>query len=129
VLEAQNIYSFYLKPSGDSMITDFQPGQHINVRLSLPGSGGTVTRPCTLSSAPGQAYYRITVKREDGDFQPGIVSSFLHDHIQPGDTIWISEPQGRFILRKTSRRPVVLISGGVGITPMPQYAPNDCAGR
>lgn len=118
VLEAQNIYSFYLKPSGDKKITDFQPGQHVNVRLSLPGLSGTLTRPYTLSSAPGQSHYRITVKWEGGHSRSGLASSFLHDHVHPGDTLWISEPQGTFVLPKTSRRPVVLISAGVGITPM-----------
>lgn len=113
VQESQNIYSFYLKPSDEKEITHFQPGQHVNIRISLPGNNDTITRPYTLSSAPGQHQYRITVKREEG-----IVSSFLHDHVKPGDTLWISEPMGKFVLPKNSRKPVVLISAGVGITPM-----------
>lgn len=118
VLESQNIYSYYLKPLDEKEIADFQPGQHINVRILLPGEIGFLIRAYTLSSAPGQAFYRITVKRENSYSKPGIVSSFLHEHVQPGDTLWISEPQGTFVLPKTSRRPVVLISAGVGITPM-----------
>jgi ferredoxin-NADP reductase len=118
VQESQNIYSFYLQPSDEKSNTHFKPGQHINVRISLPGTENTIIRPYTLSSAPGQPYYRITVKREDGHSQPGIVSGFLHDHVQQGDTLWISEPQGTFVLPEDSRRPVILISAGVGITPM-----------
>jgi ferredoxin-NADP reductase len=118
VQESQTIWSFYLKPTDGRPLTQYQPGQHIVVRLDVPGQAGPILRSYTLSGASGKDYYRITVKREGTLSQPGLASSFLHDDVQPGDTILISEPQGRFVLLKDSRRPVVLLSAGVGITPM-----------
>ncbi|OJV21784.1 MAG: hypothetical protein BGO21_24760 [Dyadobacter sp. 50-39] len=118
VQESQTIWSFYLKPADGDRLAHYLPGQHIIVRLQIPGQAGPVQRSYTLSGVPGQKLYRITVKREGTPDQPGIASSFLHDHVDIGDTIWISEPLGGFALQKDSRRPVVLLSAGVGITPM-----------
>lgn len=118
VQESRTIWSFYLKPTDGRPVAQYQPGQHIVLRLAVPGHTGPVQRSYTLSTAPGQDHYRITVKREGTTSHPGLASSFLHDHVQPGDTLWISEPGGGFTLPKESRRPVVLLSAGVGITPM-----------
>ncbi|QMW04943.1 2Fe-2S iron-sulfur cluster-binding protein [Spirosoma foliorum] len=118
VRESQTIYSFYLKSLDEKPLAPYRPGQHVLVRLSLPGQVNPVLRSYILSTAPGQPHYRITVKREGNHTSPGIASAFLHDQVFPGDTLWISEPQGAFVLPTASRRPVVLVSAGVGITPM-----------
>jgi hypothetical protein len=115
VVESQTICSFYLQPLTGGSLSTYQPGQYIIVRLQIPGQATPVLRSYTLSAAPGQPYYRITVKREQRE---GLASTFLHDRVQPGDTVWISEPQGKFVLPADFRRPVVLLSAGVGITPM-----------
>src|SRR5690606_15393152 len=69
-------------------------------------------RNYSLSDAPGKGYYRISVKRE----AEGVASSYLHDHVQVGDVIELLAPCGEFVLQE-SLRPLVLVSGGVGITP------------
>ncbi len=73
-----------------------------------------------MSSAPGKPYYRITVKREaEGIDKPaGVVSTYLHDVIQVGSILEVGSPAGDFVLDQGSDIPVVLISGGVGLTPM-----------
>ncbi|WP_314586001.1 NO-inducible flavohemoprotein [Paenibacillus terrigena] len=120
--ESSVISSFYLRPADGQAIASFLPGQYITVRVNIPGSENTHLRHYSLSDAPGQDYYRITVKRESGsDSQPaGIVSSYLHNHVHVGDALEISAPAGDFTLDPTagSEAPVVLISGGVGLTPM-----------
>ncbi|MEB2276438.1 hypothetical protein LAV82_20690 [Bacillus sp. ILBB4] len=74
-------------------------------------------RHYSLSEAPGKDYYRISVKREDAhDGAPaGIVSNYLHKQVQTGDTLKFSAPTGDFVLDH-SELPIVLISGGIGIT-------------
>ncbi|MCM3396197.1 hypothetical protein M3651_28185, partial [Cytobacillus oceanisediminis] len=69
-------------------------------------------RSYTLSDAPGGAHYRITVKRE------GRVSAWLHDHAQAGMTLDAQMPRGRFTFDVASPRPAVLVSAGIGITPI-----------
>lgn len=76
-------------------------------------------RQYSLSSAPTEGIYRISVKREEaiGGNPKGIVSNFLHDQIKEGSILPVSAPAGDFVLKST-KRPLVLISGGVGLTPM-----------
>lgn len=77
-------------------------------------------RQYSLSDAPGRPYYRISVKREDaiGDLPSGKVSVYLHEAVKEGDVLWLSAPAGAFTLERRDARPVVLLSGGVGLTPM-----------
>lgn len=118
--ESDVITSFYLAPEDGKAIADFIPGQYISVKLSIPGETYTHIRQYSLSDAPGKPYYRISVKREDaaGDQPAGKVSVYLHEQIQAGDVLHISAPAGDFTLDLEESRPVVLISGGVGLTPM-----------
>jgi len=119
VMESDVIASFYLFPEDGRPIADFEPGQYISVQLDIPGQAHTHIRQYSLSDAPGKPYYRITVKREDAaDSKPaGIVSTYLHTRVHAGDVLPITAPAGDFTLRAESK-PVVLISGGVGQTPM-----------
>jgi nitric oxide dioxygenase len=75
--------------------------------------GGTVFRNYSLSCNPNRKYYRISVKREEN----GLVSNYLHDVIDKGNKIKVNPPYGQLYLNETDK-PAVLISGGVGITPM-----------
>ncbi|MEH7440685.1 NO-inducible flavohemoprotein [Neobacillus drentensis] len=121
VQESDVITSFYLKPKDGKQIAVFIPGQYITVKMDHVGEKFTHLRQYSLSDSPGLDYYRISVKREDSKDQTipaGIVSTYLHTHVKEGDIIPITAPAGDFYLDKESTLPLVLISGGVGLTPM-----------
>lgn len=120
VKESDVITSFYLKPKDGNAIASYKPGQYITVRVKPEGQEYTHLRHYSLSTSPGHDYYRISVKREDaiGDHPAGVVSAYLHNRINEGDTLDISAPAGDFTLDQTKQIPVVLLSGGVGLTPM-----------
>ncbi len=110
VAESDEITSFHLAPVDGKPVLDFQPGQYIGLRLSVDGQD--IRRNYSLSAAPNGATYRISVKREAG----GVASNHLHDHVKEGSTLELYPPAGAFTLVQGDR-PLVLISGGVGITP------------
>ncbi|AZY49356.1 NO-inducible flavohemoprotein [Bordetella avium] len=119
VVESAEITSFYLRPADGGPLPSFLPGQYLSVRLYLPELGLMQPRQYSLSDAPGKDSLRISVKREAGGAGPaGQVSTHLHDHIEEGDVLDVAPPQGEFVLDTKATTPVVLISGGVGITPM-----------
>nr|WP_246427689.1 NO-inducible flavohemoprotein [Paenibacillus phyllosphaerae] len=120
VAESDVITSFYLKPADGKPLVEFLPGQYITLKADIPGEEHTHLRQYSLSDRPGESYYRISVKREDAhDGDPaGVVSTYLHSKLQEGDTIAITAPAGDFYLDVAANTPVVLISGGVGITPL-----------
>ncbi len=108
--ESAEITSFYLEPADGKPVITHQPGQYIGLRAVVDGV--EQRRNYSLSAQANGKRYRISVKREPG----GKVSNYLHDHIQVGDTVELFPPAGHFTLQ-TSSKPLVLISGGVGITP------------
>lgn len=110
VAESAEITSFYLEPQDGGALADFEPGQFIGLRLVV--NGQEIRRNYSLSAAPNGSDYRISVKREPG----GVASSYLHDQVQEGDVLELAPPAGEFVLAD-SDKPLVLISGGVGITP------------
>jgi nitric oxide dioxygenase len=122
--ESDVITSFVLEPADGKPIVDFEPGQYISVAVEVPRLGLQQIRQYSLSDAPNGRSYRISVKREDGaDFadqaaSQGYVSTLLHDQVQVGDTIRLAAPYGNFFIDVNATTPVVLISGGVGLTPM-----------
>jgi nitric oxide dioxygenase len=121
VRESEHVRSFYLRPVDGGEIADYRPGQYIGVKFDIPGHDRDEIRQYSLSDGPKVSleggYYRITVKEEKGA-PAGIVSTYLHGAIAVGDTLEVSPPVGDFYLSEMSERPVVFISGGVGITPM-----------
>ncbi|HYK73220.1 MAG TPA: NO-inducible flavohemoprotein [Pseudoneobacillus sp.] len=119
VQESTVITSFYLKPEDAKEIANFIPGQYISVKMTIEGEENTHIRQYSLSDAPNKDYYRISVKKEQNNLQPdGKVSNYLHEQINEGDVLEISAPAGDFILDVNKKSPLVLLSGGVGLTPM-----------
>ncbi|MBT2664771.1 NO-inducible flavohemoprotein [Bacillus sp. ISL-4] len=119
IKESDVVTSFYLKPTDGKPIASYHAGQYLTLKAEIPGEKYTHIRHYSLSDSPGKDYYRISVKREDahGDAPSGIVSNYLHKQLQVGDTLQFSAPAGDFELDNTEL-PVVLISGGIGITPL-----------
>ncbi|WP_226085565.1 NO-inducible flavohemoprotein [Mesobacillus sp. S13] len=119
VEESEVITSFYLKPVDRKAIASFKPGQYISIKLEIEGEKFTHIRQYSLSDAPGKDYYRISVKKEAGMETPdGKVSNYLHNTVEEGEVLQISAPAGDFFLDTEKDTPVVLLSGGVGLTPM-----------
>ncbi|TCI00910.1 NO-inducible flavohemoprotein [Roseococcus sp. SYP-B2431] len=110
--ESEIITSFILAPVDGGQVMRHQPGQYLTFWLEIPGHT-PLKRNYSISSAPGDARYRITVKREP----QGVASNWLHDAVQPGARLKVGAPAGEFVLPETES-PVVLLSGGVGQTPL-----------
>ncbi|MET8765144.1 globin domain-containing protein [Lentzea sp. NPDC004782] len=110
--EAVDTVSFTLVPDDGGPVPAFEPGQYVSVAVDLP-DGHRQPRQYSLSQAPGRGELRITVRRVAG----GAVSNFLHDHVHADDTLLVGPPAGEVTLEHGDR-PVVLISAGIGITPM-----------
>ncbi|EAQ27675.1 Pyridoxamine 5'-phosphate oxidase-like, FMN-binding [Erythrobacter sp. NAP1] len=109
--ETAEISSFTLVPMDGGGISTFKAGQHLPVRADIPGSATPVTRTYTLSSAPSDGTYRLSVKRQ------GLFSEHLHS-LKEGDVIEARGPGGDFFIEGDEKRPAVLVAAGVGITPM-----------
>ena len=118
--ESEVVTTFYLAPVDGGPITDYAPGQYISIAVDVPDIGLQQIRQYSLSDAPGGTSYRISVKREAGTEAQtaGYVSNLLHDHLHPGDRVRITPPFGVFTLDRRATTPVVLVSGGVGLTPL-----------
>ncbi|MFC3041016.1 NO-inducible flavohemoprotein [Virgibacillus xinjiangensis] len=118
--ESDVITSFYLRPADGGEVASYQPGQYITVKAEMENEPYNQLRQYSLSWAPGNDMYRISVKREDpmGEFPAGKVSTYLHEKVEEGSILPISAPAGDFVLDQLDERPLVLISGGVGLTPM-----------
>ncbi|WP_044559824.1 pyridoxamine 5'-phosphate oxidase family protein [Azospirillum sp. B4] len=110
--ESAAIRSFHLMPDDGAGLVPHEAGQHLPIRVVLPGADKPVIRTYTLSVAPSDGVYRISVKRD------GLVSSHLHDTIRVGDVIEARAPAGAFTIDAHEKRPAVLLGAGVGITPM-----------
>ncbi|HTD05202.1 NO-inducible flavohemoprotein [Undibacterium sp.] len=113
------VTSFTLERADGSAVPDFVPGQYVSVAITLPG-GLRQLRQYSLSDAPGKSHLRISVKREPADAETpaGMVSNWLHDHLALGSILPVSTPCGDFAPGAAGDGPVVLLSAGVGITPM-----------
>ena len=119
-LESDEIMSLYLQPADGGGVPLYRPGQYTSVRVFVPALGMVQPRQYSLSAAPGGKTLRISVKRESaGELTPaGWVSNVLHDGVNEGDLLDLAPPMGEFFLHEDRSTPVVLISGGVGVTPM-----------
>ena len=127
---AQSQCSFYLEPVDGQPLPEFKPGQFLTFTLDItarasasPAAARAITRCYSLSDGPESAYYRVTIKRvpapaDQPEFAPGQSSSHFHDHVQVGDILRVKAPSGHFYIDPDPNVPVVLIGGGIGITPI-----------
>lgn len=127
--ESETVTSFILVPEDGQPLAAFKAGQFLSFQLDIPGHDKPVLRTYTISSSPGAAglddgaHYRLSIKREPApkgnpDVPPGLSSNFFHDHVDVGSTLRVGAPAGDFYLHDNRNGPVVLLSGGVGLTPM-----------
>lgn len=114
IRESEDVTSFVFESRDGGLLPDFRAGQYLPLELELSESSATTSRTYSLSSAPGTGRYRITVKRHP----EGRVSRHLHDHVERGAIVDTRRPAGEFVLHDTGDRPVVLLSAGVGLTPL-----------
>ncbi len=120
--ESSVVTSFYLTPEDKGPLPSFKPGQYITIRVPT-GDGLTTMRQYSLSAKPNSDWLRISVKREDGagiSAPPGYVSNLLHNSLTVGSVLDVAPPCGEFFLDRdlNDDRPLVLIAGGIGITPL-----------
>jgi ferredoxin-NADP reductase/MOSC domain-containing protein YiiM len=110
--ESSTISSFLLVPNGDGTPTPAaKPGQYLTLRVRPDDEAPQLVRSYSLSDIADERGYRISVKRE------GAGSRYLHEHVRVDDLLEVAAPRGSFVLRPGTR-PVVLISAGVGATPV-----------
>lgn len=130
-VESKEITSFYLQAVDGQVIPSFLPGQYLTIKLDIPDHERPIIRTYSLSDYPAsQNYYRLSIKREGSpkglDVPPGVASNFMHDHIDVGSVIPCKPPKGKFYLEVNNSVPAILMSNGVGITPMISMA-KSCA--
>ena len=122
--QCDDVNAFYLKPHDGRPLPAFKPGQYLTFQLDLPGRDKPLIRCYSLSDSPHQKeYYRVTIKKEKApadkpELPHGAGSSFFTDIIKEGDILNVKSPTGHFFLDMAKTGPVVLLAGGVGITPM-----------
>ena len=112
-IESDDVVSFFLAARDGGELPGFQAGQHLPIEWQLPGQPGKIHRFYSLSNAVDTDHYRISVKREPN----GVGSRYLHDDLTAGDVIYAGAPSGDFVLQPGDDT-VVLISAGIGVTPM-----------
>jgi uncharacterized protein len=112
VEETPSIRSFYFESMDDKPLPPYKPGQFLPIRVPVPHADTPLLRTYTLSDSHDPRRYRISVKRE------GAASGWLHDQVRAGMQIEAKKPAGSFTYDENSRRSVVFISAGIGITPM-----------
>ncbi|KAL4804034.1 globin-like protein [Aspergillus unguis] len=125
--ESDVITSFYLEPVDGKPLPDFLPGQYVSIQVEVPQLNHSQCRQYSLSDKPQPTYYRISVRRDPGlnasdpsaPANPGYVSNILHDTVNVNDVVKLTHPYGDFHLSNpTATTPLVLISAGVGLTPL-----------
>jgi ferredoxin-NADP reductase/MOSC domain-containing protein YiiM/ferredoxin len=112
--ESASVRSFALEPEDGETLPEFLPGQFLALKLEPPEAPAALLRSYSLAAPAGERGYRIGVKREAG----GRGSGFLHDRVAVGDAVKVGAPRGAFTLDVDETAPVVLLSAGVGVTPV-----------
>ncbi|MGY8633995.1 FAD-binding oxidoreductase [Bradyrhizobium sp. 14AA] len=112
--ETPNVKTFRLQATDGGVIPfAFLPGQFLTYAIEIDGKA--VRRSYTIASSAAQtAYVETTIKREDG----GLLSDYMHGHVREGDLLEVAGPSGAFTFTGTEADSVVLVGGGVGITPL-----------
>ncbi len=112
--EPGQVCSFYLEPMDARKLPSYKPGQYLTFKVDVGEPHGSVVRCYSLSTRPAPTRYRVSVKR----IPSGVASNFFHDRLSEGDIVDVKAPRGKFFVKFTSRRAVVLIGGGIGVTPV-----------
>jgi nitric oxide dioxygenase len=117
--ESENVMSFRFVAADEKPLPAFKAGQYVSVAVDLP-DGRHQLRQYSLSDAPGVDSWRISVKREDAlaTTPAGMVSNWLHQNVQVGSVVQVSHPFGEFTPNTEDEQTIVLLSAGVGVTPM-----------
>ncbi len=127
--ESPTVQSYWLEPLGDDPLPSFQPGQYLPIRIPTD-AGSSLRAVYSLSAAPDGKRYRLSV-RAQGQAGTGL-NNWLRRHGRVGLEVMARRPAGTFTLAHESRRPVALLGGGIGITPlvaMAQYLTGGTATR
>jgi len=111
--ESEDVLSVSLQTPDGRPLPEFSAGQYVVVRLPRPNGGPPLFRSYSLSGPISTERYRISVKLEPG----GAAGSYLHGHLRTGDHLDVSSPRGSFVL-ESGERPLVLLSAGIGATPV-----------
>ncbi|RTE54084.1 FAD/NAD(P)-binding oxidoreductase [Arenibacter aquaticus] len=123
VHESELVSSLYLRLEKNEPLAPFKPGQHLLFKIKPEGQRHYIQRFYSFSEAPGKDYYRISVKKELAldtreKIPSGKASTLLHEVIREGDILEAKGPMGDFFLNSNEQKPIVLIAGGIGITPL-----------
>jgi ferredoxin-NADP reductase/phenylpropionate dioxygenase-like ring-hydroxylating dioxygenase large terminal subunit len=113
--ESEIITSFYLRRADGEPLDAWAPGQFLPIRVAIPGHPEPVLRTYTLSTCCNPDFYRLSIRCGEGE---SLVSRFMHTNVKAGFRLEAMRPRGKFVLDESQTGPVVLVSGGVGITPM-----------
>lgn len=121
--ECDDVYSFYLAPHDGKPLPAFGPGQYLTFQLDIPGRDKSLVRCYSLSDSPNDRRYRMTIKKEKpppdrSDLPLGVASGYFCDAVKEGDILNVKAPTGKFFLDMSKTNPIVLIAGGVGVTPL-----------
>jgi ferredoxin-NADP reductase len=111
--ESASVFSLVLVPTDGEPLAAALPGQFVVLRLRVQSGAPPILRSYSLSNPPGSGHYRVTIKQEEN----GLASTYLRTRIKPGSNLEVSAPRGSFTLR-SGTEPVVLLSAGVGVTPV-----------
>lgn len=114
--ESEDVKSFYLIRKDGESLPKALAGQHLLIEMPADKNRSKQCRCYTLSDHCDNGYWRISVKRNSD--APESVSRWLHDDLSKGDSVRVKGPSGSFFLQTTTNRHVVLLSAGIGITPM-----------
>jgi len=112
--ETPDVRTFRLAPVGGGVLPfSYRPGQYLNLALMIEGK--RVNRSYTIASSPARSdYCELTVKKADA----GYASHHLHEMLREGSELDVSAPAGRFVFDGEGHDRVLLVAGGVGITPV-----------
>ena len=123
VQQGGGICSFYLEAHDRKPIADFKNGQYLTFQLNIPDQAKPVVRCYSLSDCFRGDHYRVSIKatpspRGKPEIPPCLVSNYFHEQLEEGSIVDARAPSGHFFFHSEPRRPVVLIGGGVGLTPV-----------
>lgn len=123
VEESESAKSFILVPLDGAPLAPSSPGQHLPLRLHIAGQPRPVIRCYTLSDCFRETHYRLTIKKElppanQANIPSGLSSTYFHEVLRVGEVIEAKAPSGKFYIDLNQMHPIVMLAGGIGVTPM-----------